>query len=138
MIGNYKVNTFENDTFIYIGRLSPEKGVDLLCKAVHMLHCKAIIIGDGSEREKLENEYSLEIEFTGWKKHSEMESYIKKQGLLFFLQNGMKVLLLQYLRCSRTVCHVLFLITVRQVNILMMDQTDLYSRQVTLIRWLKK
>ena len=84
VIGNYKVNTFENDTFIYIGRLSPEKGVDLLCKAVHMLHCKAIIIGDGSEREKLENEYSLEIEFTGWKKHSEMESYIKKARALVF------------------------------------------------------
>lgn len=82
--GDYKVNAAENDTIIYIGRISPEKGVDLLCQAVHMLNLKAVIIGDGSEKEKLEKNYSSEIEFTGWKKHSEMEEYIKKARVLVF------------------------------------------------------
>ncbi|MDF2883708.1 MAG: hypothetical protein K0R54_4268 [Clostridiaceae bacterium] len=44
------------NTILYIGRLSKEKGVDLLLKSIAILKCntECIIIGDGPEREKLE------------------------------------------------------------------------------------
>jgi L-malate glycosyltransferase len=60
--------------FLYVGRLSPEKGVDVLLHALQMVQqtnkCQLSIVGDGSERgrlEKLAQDLGLkQIEFVGF------------------------------------------------------------------------
>lgn len=54
------VSKIKSNQFLYVGRLSKEKGVNVLIGAIHLLvirnklNVKLIIIGDGPEREKLE------------------------------------------------------------------------------------
>lgn len=72
---------------IFIGRLEPKKGVYYLIKALNYLknnlNIKAVIIGDGSERIKLQNlvnKYNLKnnIIFTGALNHTKIKRYIIK------------------------------------------------------------
>lgn len=64
--------------YIYIGRVSPEKGVDLFCEALSKLNLAGVVIGDGSSRASLEKRYASEnnIKFVGWKSHDKMEEYL--------------------------------------------------------------
>lgn len=57
----------EHDAFLFIGRVSPEKGADLFCEAVTAIGAKGIVIGDGEMLAELQARYP-QIEFTGWVK----------------------------------------------------------------------
>lgn len=73
----------KNNYYLYVGRISKEKGVDVFCKAITELDAKGIVVGDGSEKNKLEKEYP-NIEFTGWKEKEEVKEYMKKAKCLIF------------------------------------------------------
>jgi glycosyltransferase involved in cell wall biosynthesis len=55
---------------VYVGRLSPEKGVDTLLRAAGKGACGSLlIVGDGPDRARLESlsaDLGLAAEFTGW------------------------------------------------------------------------
>ena len=78
-----KVDYNKNDYYLYVGRISKEKGVDIFCRAITDLNLKGIAVGDGSEKERLEKEYP-NIEFTGWKDSKEVKEYMKKARCLIF------------------------------------------------------
>lgn len=78
-----KINPNKNEYYLYVGRISQEKGVDLFCRAVTELNLKGIIVGDGKEKEKLEKQYP-NIEFTGWKNKNEVKEYMKGAKTLIF------------------------------------------------------
>lgn len=78
-----KIDSSMNKYYLYVGRVSKEKGVDLFCKAITDLKYKGVVVGDGTEKEKLEKEYS-NIEFTGWKNKNEVEQYMKGAKALIF------------------------------------------------------
>lgn len=78
-----KVDYMKNKYFLYVGRISKEKGVDIFCKAITDLGLKGIAVGDGSEKEHLEKEYP-NIEFTGWKSQEEVKNYMKGAKALIF------------------------------------------------------
>ncbi len=78
-----KVNYSKNDYFLYVGRVSKEKGVDIFCKVITELNLKGIVVGDGSEKNRLTNEFS-NIEFVGWKTSEEVFEYMKKARCLIF------------------------------------------------------
>ena len=78
-----KVDYNKNDYYLYVGRISKEKGVDIFCRAITDLNLKGIAVGDGSEKERLEKEYP-NIEFTGWKNSKEVKEYMKKSRCLIF------------------------------------------------------
>ena len=61
-----KIDPTRNKYFLYVGRISKEKGVDLFCKAITRLGYEGIVVGDGDERKRLEKEYP-NIKFTVWK-----------------------------------------------------------------------
>ena len=61
----------ERDAFLFIGRVSPEKGADLFCEAVTAIGAKGIVIGDGEMLSDLQLKFP-NIEFTGWVKPEEM------------------------------------------------------------------
>lgn len=78
-----KVDSSKNKYYLYVGRISKEKGVDLFCQAITELRLKGIAVGDGDEKEKLENKYP-NIEFTGWKNKDEVKQYMKGARALIF------------------------------------------------------
>ena len=78
-----KVDVSKNEYYLYVGRISKEKGVDLFCQAITKLGLKGIAVGDGSEKERLEKEYS-NIEFTGWKNEQEVKGYMRGARALIF------------------------------------------------------
>lgn len=73
------VDIQHNNKYLFMARLSSEKGIDLFCKAMRDLHLKGYVLGDGYLKEKLRTEYP-EIEFHGWvtgKKKSDLISQCK-------------------------------------------------------------
>ena len=64
----------ERDSFVFIGRVSPEKGADLFCEAVTAIGAKGIVIGDGEMLPELKRRFPDGIQFAGWMKPEEMES----------------------------------------------------------------
>lgn len=75
------VDYTKNDYFLYVGRISKEKGVDVFCEGVTKANKKGVVVGDGSELEKLKNKYP-NIEFVGWKNSQEVKEYMKKAKAL--------------------------------------------------------
>ena len=72
---------------IYVGRLSPEKGIPTLINAWRMLGnsigCKLILIGDGDYRGEYESMANgLDIEFMGKKSNDDVRSAIAKSKAL--------------------------------------------------------
>ncbi len=78
-----KVDPSKNEYYLYVGRISKEKGVDLFCQAITELGLKGVAVGDGDEREKLQKQYP-NIEFTGWKNKEEVKQYMKGARSLIF------------------------------------------------------
>ena len=78
-----KVDPSKNEYYLYVGRISKEKGVDLFCQAITELGLKGIAVGDGDEKDKLEKQYP-NIEFVGWKNKNEVKQYMKGARTLIF------------------------------------------------------
>ena len=78
-----KVDPSKNEYYLYVGRISKEKGVDLFCQAITELGLKGIAVGDGDEKKKLEKQYP-NIEFVGWKNKDEVKQYMKGARALIF------------------------------------------------------
>lgn len=83
--GNEPVNISSNSKYLFIGRLSPEKGVDLFCQALTELELSGIVLGDcsGSIKEDLQKRYP-NIEFTGWLTGHDMQKRITEGKALIF------------------------------------------------------
>jgi len=76
-------NIEQNEYYLYVGRVSKEKGVKIFCDIITQLNFKGIVLGDGSELEKLKEQYP-NISFEGWKNTEEVKEYItKSRGLIF-------------------------------------------------------
>lgn len=82
-MNNKKIDFEKNKYFLYVGRVSKEKGVELFCKAISDNKLEGIVVGDGDEKEGLQNRYK-NIKFTGWKNKSEVEEYMKNARALVF------------------------------------------------------
>lgn len=78
-----KIDLSKNGYYLYVGRISKEKGVDLFCQAISELGLKGIAVGDGDERKTLEKQYPS-MEFTGWKNKEEVKQYMKGARALVF------------------------------------------------------
>ena len=78
-----KIDPSKNEYYLYVGRVSKEKGVDLFCQAISDLRYKGIVVGDGDEKEKLEKEFP-NIKFVGWKNKNEVKKYMKGARALIF------------------------------------------------------
>ena len=61
----------QRDAFVFIGRVSPEKGVDLFCEAVTAIDAKGIVVGDGEMLHELKAKFP-HVHFTGWVKPGDM------------------------------------------------------------------
>lgn len=78
-----RVEAEDNKYYVYIGRLSQEKGSILLAEAANCLDVPSIFIGDGEDRENIESHAKNAI-FTGWLSHEEMLPWLKMARALVF------------------------------------------------------
>lgn len=62
---NDKFNINNNYTYLFIGRLSVEKGIEDFCKVITDLGLQGVVLGDGYLMEKLKKTYP-NIVFKGW------------------------------------------------------------------------
>lgn len=78
-LNKFKANIEKENFYVYLGRLSREKGVETLLRAAHGLTYKLKIIGDGPLRFEFERKYASEnIEFLGFKQWDEIKDILGK------------------------------------------------------------
>ena len=53
-------------TALYVGRLDPEKGVDVLLNAMRDQDADLVVIGDGTQNDELRRAAPANVRFTGW------------------------------------------------------------------------
>lgn len=68
-----RVRAERNSTFLYVGRLDEDKGIQLLARAARVARIRLRVIGSGPLATVLEKKYP-EIEFCGWKDRSEIST----------------------------------------------------------------
>ena len=76
-----RVPVENNAYYLFIGRVSDEKGIDLFCEAIHNASVPAFVIGDGAKKNLYEKLYPS-IHFVGWKNKSEMAEYLERARAL--------------------------------------------------------
>lgn len=77
------VPILENNIYLFIGRLSEEKGAELFCQALSELGLKGCVLGEGYLLDKLKTKYPT-IEFAGWVTGKDKEKLIRKGKALIF------------------------------------------------------
>lgn len=78
---NFEVK--EKDFFLFVGRISKEKGIELFCEAVTDAKVFGIAIGDGLLLNGLKEKYP-NIKFLGWQNSETVFSYMSKAKALVF------------------------------------------------------
>lgn len=76
----------KEDYFLFVGRLSPEKGIDILLKTFSDTDLNLVIIGDGPLCADVEKAASMNqnISYLGKKPHSDIINYMKQASALIF------------------------------------------------------
>lgn len=81
--GGAKITSASNDTFVFVGRLSPEKGGLSFAKAAKMAGVPALFVGDGPEEESIREAYP-QAEITGWVSPEEVQRCLERARALVF------------------------------------------------------
>lgn len=77
----HRVSAEKNQIYLFLGRLSEEKGVKLFCEAVTKAKVQAVVVGDGALKKNLEKKYPS-INFIGWCKREDVQKWIEKTRCL--------------------------------------------------------
>lgn len=78
-----QVDVSKNTKYIYIGRVTKEKGVDIFCQEISKNNYDGVVVGNGPELCELKSKYP-NINFVGWKNKTEIEEYLKQSRMLIF------------------------------------------------------
>lgn len=78
-----RVPAEENRDFIFVGRLTPEKGVCLFAEAAARAGVSALIVGDGTERGRIERSWP-QVRIVGWVSTSRVQELMRSARALVF------------------------------------------------------
>ncbi|KCV82318.1 group 1 glycosyl transferase [Actibacterium atlanticum] len=78
-----KVDFKNNNVFLFIGRLNPEKGGLMFAKAAKKAGVKAVFVGDGAEADQIRAANPDAI-LTGWQTPAQVQEWIGKSKALVF------------------------------------------------------
>ena len=78
-----RVEAEKNDVFLFVGRITQEKGTDLFCEAVTRAGVKAAVLGDGPLKKQLEEAYP-QILFPGWQTQEEIRRWKERARCFVF------------------------------------------------------
>lgn len=86
--GCRKADVAENNEFVFLGRVSNDKGARLFCEAVSRLGGHGLVIGDGECREELEAQFPS-VAFVGWQEGEAKVAFLLRAKVLVLpsLQN---------------------------------------------------
>lgn len=84
LFDNPLVSLDKKDFFLSFGALTPYKRIDLLVDCFNKSGKKLVIIGNGSEKEKLQKKAKANIEFKGFLEEDELKNYIQNSKALLF------------------------------------------------------
>ncbi|MCQ2200465.1 MAG: glycosyltransferase family 4 protein [Bacteroidales bacterium] len=73
----------DRDAYIFMARLSPEKGLDLFCEVITELGLKGIVCGDGYLLEEYRAKYK-NILFTGWVSDQQKKEFLSRSKCCIF------------------------------------------------------
>jgi len=73
----------DSSVFLYVGRLSPEKGVEILLKNSNYLTKDLMIVGNGPMFSDLKKRYK-KVVFTGWKNKEEVNKIMKNARAVIY------------------------------------------------------
>ncbi len=73
-----------SDYFLFISRLLPYKNIDPIIDAFNELQDKLVIVGEGSERERLQEKAKPNIKFTGFVSDKELVTYMQNARAFIF------------------------------------------------------
>lgn len=79
----FRIPVEKNDAYLYIGRLSKEKGIECFCKLITESGHRGIVIGDGYIKPELQQKYP-NLTFTGWLSPNKMLTYLMQGRALIF------------------------------------------------------
>ncbi len=100
----FKPGKIDKKLISYVGRLSKEKNVEEIIKAMQVLpDFNLIVVGDGPEKEKLEKTAGNNVKFLGFQKNP--EKYLKKSNI-FIMASEFETLpfsLLEAMSCGNIV-----------------------------------
>lgn len=77
------VDVASNQDFVYVGRLSKEKGADLFAEAMKQIGLKGVVVGDGPMAAILKGQYP-DISYTGWLSPNDVRKILRKARALVF------------------------------------------------------
>lgn len=77
------VRAAENDVFLFVGRLSPEKGGLLFARAVREAGVRGVVVGDGEQRAAM-LKANPDLTITGWLPGAEVQDWIGRARCLVF------------------------------------------------------
>ncbi len=72
------------DFFLIVSRLEPYKNIALAIKAFSQIKRKLIIVGEGSDRKRLEKLASSNVRFLGWQSDESVRDYMKRSYAFVF------------------------------------------------------
>ena len=78
-----RVKVEDNDAFLFIGRLNPEKGVLLFARAAQQAGLRSVFVGDGPESEAI-RKANPAAEITGWLNPQEVDNWLGQARCLVF------------------------------------------------------
>lgn len=78
-----RIHVENNNAYLFVARLSLEKGIDLFCEAISQLGLEGYVLGDGYLLDTYKKKYPM-IKFTGWVTGREKENYIKMAKAFVF------------------------------------------------------
>src|SRR5258708_32283839 len=77
------VDAGSNDSFTFVGRMSPEKGPSLLARAARRLGCAVTFVGEGICSDDVRSIYR-EANITGWIASNRVQEFLKRARALVF------------------------------------------------------
>jgi len=83
-LDQYRISSRTGDYFLTVSALVPYKRVDLAIETCTRLGVRLVVVGDGSERQKLQRLAKGKVEFVGWQSQEQLlELYQNAIALLF-------------------------------------------------------
>ncbi len=77
-------STQPEDFYLIVSRLEPYKNIRIAVDAFNLSNQKLVIIGEGSQREELEQAAKKNIHFLGWQSDESVHTYLAKAKALIF------------------------------------------------------
>ncbi|MEE1085300.1 MAG: glycosyltransferase family 4 protein [Paludibacteraceae bacterium] len=73
----------DRNKYLFMARLSPEKGLDMFCDAITKLNLSGLVLGDGPLLDEYKYKYP-NVDFVGWVDSSQKSEYLKMSKAFVF------------------------------------------------------